>query len=231
MAKLEFKGGWFNKKKSKASTDVVDAKSATQDNGKSLTLPGKIEQNVYPQDSEGKPITLKGYANQAIWNLDMSRVYHFTVQIDQIPTNLPAHSVYSQFLPVKTFKYSPMSVANENVDLGAFINFPLIKGREVGTLDISLVDTADRYYEKQVAYWYARTAPADGYAPYLEEIIGLLTYRSYNNLGTQLTESKLVVMPTDAYEIERDPEKNELNTISFKLAVVGVYSELSDYDI
>ena len=38
-------------------------------------------------------------------------------------------------------------------------------------------------------------------------------------------------MPTDAYEIERDPEKNELNTISFKLAVVGVYSELSDYDI
>ena len=228
MGKLGFKNGWFNRKKSKASSEVVDAESASQESGENLTLPAHVEQNVYPQDDEGNPVTLKGYANQAVWNIDMSRVYHFTVQIDQIPSNLPAHSVYSKFLPVKTFKYSPISVATENVDLGAFINFPLIKGREIGTLDISLVDTADRYYEKQVASWYARTAPSDGFAPYIADIIGLLTYRSYNNLGTQLTESKLIVMPTDSYEMERDPEKNELNTISFKLAVIGIYSELKD---
>ena len=228
MAKLGFKNGWFNRKKSKASSEVVDADETFLVDGKQVKqLATGIEENA-PQDDEGNPVTLKGYVNQAVWNIDMSRVYHFTVQIDQIPSNLPAHSVYSKFLPVKTFKYSPIGVATENVDLGAFINFPLIKGREIGTLDISLVDTADRYYEKQVASWYARTAPSDGFAPYIADIVGLLTYRSYNNLGTQLTESKLIVMPTDSYEMERDPEKNELNTISFKLAVIGIYSELKD---
>ena len=231
MAKLGFKSGWFNKKKSKASSEVVDANSTYLVDGKQVSeLTTGIEENV-PIDDEGEPLLLKGYVNTSAWNIDMARVYHFTVQIDQIPTNLPEHSVYTKFLPVKSFKYSPVGVNTEDLDIGSFSKFPLPVGREIGILNITLVDTADRYYEKQVAYWYARSAPSDGYAPYLAEIVGLLTYRSYNPLGTQLTESKLIVVPTGSYEIDRDPEKNELNEISFELAVVGVYSELTDSDI
>ena len=64
MGKLGFKNGWFNRKKSKASSEVVDAESASQESGENLTLPAHVEQNVYPQDDEGNPVTLKGYANK-----------------------------------------------------------------------------------------------------------------------------------------------------------------------
>lgn len=231
MAKLEFKNSWFNRRKSRASSDVGDAEETYLVDGKQVKqLATGIEENQ-PLDDEGNPLLLKGYVNTNNWNIDMARVYHFTVQIDQIPSNLPEHSIYTKFLPVSKFKYAPVGINSEDLEIGSFSKFPLPVGREIGTLDITLVDTADRYYEKQVAYWYARSAPSDGYAPYISDIVGLLTYRSYNPFGTQLTESKLVVIPTGSYEIERDPKENELNAISFQVAVIGVYSELSDRNI
>ena len=186
---------------------------------------GGVAQPTYDQSSIAN--TKNQNNSVPLWKIDMGREAHFTVEIEGITKPNMKYSYsktdYGNFLPIKSFAYTPVTVEHLSLTAGLFTDIPIPQYRKVGKIELSVQDTTDHFYENQFYEWYYKTVPDDlGCVGYLADTVRKFSYRQYNNKGELNATYFLEVLPDGGVQIDRTYENDGLKVVKISLVIVGI---------
>ena len=188
-----------------------------------------------PTYQTSKDSTVNPNNSIPVWKIDMGRENHFTVEISgigvpnmKIKLSPKENSSTYNFLPIKSFSYTPVSLEHLSLNAGLFTDIPIPQYRKVGRIELEVLDTVDHYYENSFFSWYASTVPDYlGYVGYLADSVRTLTYREFNNVGNNIVNYVFEVIPDGDVKVSRSYDGDNIKSVSITLVIVGIVSTTS----
>ena len=174
-----------------------------------------------------KPIVLeaateeKQYINiPNIFAADMAQSRFFKVRLST-PEKDITNIAGMDCLPVKNISYTVTGIETMNLPIGVFRDIPIPIGKRLPRISMTLVDNRIDVIESQLRAWYVSMIPSkQGTIGYLDQMVGSLTYESYDTSGnTNFTYSAFVMLSED-FSMSRDYEANELKSMEISLIVL-----------
>lgn len=181
-------------------------------------------------DRSAEDLSWMGTDNQvklAYMLQDISQSHHFTVTMSKIRVEFPT-SEFGNFLPVKNISYSEITFENMSIPLGIFGSFPVTHKKQVGSITLTLYDTADDKIQAQIRRWEAECFPKGKYVNFLSNIVSEFKYNSYSTTGKLNKSLVLYVIPANSITTSRSYEENSAKLINLSLTVVGFRGNLEE---
>jgi hypothetical protein len=155
---------------------------------------------------------------------DMAQSRFFTISIADMNGNNPMGIPFGNYtcLPLKNMTYTMQGIDIMTLSVGLFKDIPIPVGLRLPKLSLTLTDTDEDTIENQFRDWYNLYTPNNyGCVGYLEDLVKIMTYRSYKVDGTPNKAFKAPVILADDFTYTRDYETNDLKTMEANILIVG----------
>ena len=158
---------------------------------------------------------------------DISQSHHFTVEMSKIKVVFPT-AEFGNFLPVKNISYSEITFENMSIPIGIFGTFPITHKKQVGSITLTLYDTAGDNVQAQIRKWEEECFPKGKYVNFLSNIVSEFKYNSYTTTGKLNKSLVLYVIPANSVTTSRSYEENAAKLVNLSLTVVGFRGNIQE---
>jgi len=162
----------------------------------------------------------------SLFKRDFSLSFHFTVELTYSTSDIESQSInlYPQNITMKAG-----SINNSASKIGILNNFPMPDGINLPTISMTLLDNTFESTETKLREWFQVYSPAgSGYMGFLEDMVGTLTYTSYDHTGLCNFMCSLPVMLDGDLTYTRDYSSNDLKYMQLDLIVLSDKIEIDE---
>ncbi|MFA6358806.1 MAG: hypothetical protein WCY09_09150 [Candidatus Omnitrophota bacterium] len=150
------------------------------------------------------------------FSADMAQSRFFTVNLDTIDNVNGMKS-----LPVKSISYTVTGIDTMSLPIGVFKDIPIPTGKKLPRITLTLIDDRMEQIESQIREWYEIMIPTgSGTIGYLDDMIGVLTYESYDTSGDINFSYQANVILTEDLTMSRDYETNGFKILEISFVVL-----------